>query len=79
MRGDSASEHMCSSLMPLVSRSHCGDDGTVQYGLSANDFTNVLKLAFDCRPGSIAASVSLRASRYQDMASLLRGGLSKRA
>merc|ERR1712039_518268 len=40
--------------------------GTEQGDLSADDITNVIKIAFDCRPGAIAQSLALREPKYQD-------------
>merc|ERR1739847_233375 len=34
--------------------------GTEQNGLTPTDITNVIKIAFDCRPGAIAISLALR-------------------
>merc|ERR1711957_513573 len=42
--------------------------GTEQGKLSADDITNVIKIAFDCRPGAIAQSLSLREPKYQETA-----------
>merc|ERR1712238_120511 len=39
--------------------------GTEQGKLSADDITNVIKIAFDCRPGAIAISLALREPKYQ--------------
>merc|ERR1711865_989815 len=39
--------------------------GTEQGDLSADDITNVIKIAFDCRPGAIAQSLALREPKYQ--------------
>jgi len=39
--------------------------GTEQGALSADDITNVIKMEFDCRPGAIAQSLSLREPKYQ--------------
>merc|ERR1712085_26702 len=39
--------------------------GTEQGDLSADDITNVIKIAFDCRPGAIAMSLQLREPKYQ--------------
>merc|ERR1711981_524857 len=40
--------------------------GTEQGGLSPTDITNVIKMAFDCRPGAIAVSLALREPKYQE-------------
>merc|ERR1739841_390114 len=42
--------------------------GTEQGALSAEDITNVIKIAFDCRPGAIAMSLALREPKYQETA-----------
>merc|ERR1712050_379199 len=42
--------------------------GTDQGELSADDITNVIKIAFDCRPGAIAMSLALREPKYQETA-----------
>jgi len=39
--------------------------GTEQGKLTADDITNVIKIAFDCRPGAIAMSLALREPKYQ--------------
>merc|ERR1712076_161228 len=39
--------------------------GTEQGNLDADDITNVIKIAFDCRPGAIAMSLALREPKYQ--------------
>merc|ERR1712066_241153 len=38
----------------------CETYGTEQGALTAEDITNVIKIAFDCRPGAIAMSLALR-------------------
>jgi S-adenosylmethionine synthetase len=38
--------------------------GTEQNGLTAADITDVVKLAFDCRPGAIAKALQLREPKY---------------
>merc|ERR1711976_1150298 len=40
--------------------------GTEQGALTANDVTNVVKIAFDCRPGAIAMSLAPREPKYQE-------------
>merc|ERR1712127_173617 len=40
--------------------------GTEQGNLDADDITNVIKIAFDCRPGAIALSLALREPKYQE-------------
>merc|ERR1712141_415297 len=42
--------------------------GTEQGALTAEDITNVIKIAFDCRPGAIAMSLALREPKYQETA-----------
>jgi len=39
--------------------------GSEQAGLTAEDITNALKAAFDCRPGAIAKNLQLREPKYQ--------------
>ena len=39
--------------------------GTEMNGLTAEDITKVVKIAFDCRPGAIAKSLQLREPKYQ--------------
>merc|ERR1711985_194839 len=39
--------------------------GTEQGALTPTDITNVIKIAFDCRPGAIAISLALREPKYQ--------------
>merc|ERR1712217_978306 len=48
--------------------------GTEQGDLSADDITNVIKIAFDCRPGAIAQSLALRESKYQETAAYCHFG-----
>merc|ERR1712185_406025 len=42
--------------------------GTEQHGLTPTDITNIIKMAFDCRPGAIAVSLALREPKYQETA-----------
>merc|ERR1712017_39119 len=42
--------------------------GTEQHGLTPTDITNIIKIAFDCRPGAIAVSLALREPKYQETA-----------
>merc|ERR1712066_1007270 len=42
--------------------------------LSAEDITNVIKIAFDCRPGAIAMSLALREPKYQETAAYCHFG-----
>merc|ERR1712222_186387 len=48
--------------------------GTEQGALSAEDITNVIKVEFDCRPGAIAMSLSLRAPKYPETAAYCHFG-----
>merc|ERR1712201_54451 len=48
--------------------------GTEQGSLSADDITNVVKIAFDCRPGAIAMSLQLREPKYQETAAYCHFG-----
>jgi S-adenosylmethionine synthetase len=48
--------------------------GTEQGNLSAEDITNVIKIAFDCRPGAIAMSLALREPKYQETAAYCHFG-----
>merc|ERR1711992_120067 len=48
--------------------------GTEQGALTAEDITNVVKMEFDCRPGAIAASLSLREPKYQETAAYCHFG-----
>merc|ERR1711974_464872 len=45
-----------------------------QNNLTAEDITNVIKIAFDCRPGAIAVSLSLREPKYQETAAYCHFG-----
>merc|ERR1712238_287280 len=42
--------------------------------LTADDITNVVKIAFDCRPGAIAQSLALREPKYQETAAYCHFG-----
>merc|ERR1712087_673723 len=48
--------------------------GTEQGKLSAYDITNIVKIEFDCRPGAIAQSLSLREPKYQETAAYCHFG-----
>merc|ERR1711898_55860 len=48
--------------------------GTEQGALTAEDITNVIKIAFDCRPGAIAMSLALREPKYQESAAYCHFG-----
>merc|ERR1712045_247736 len=48
--------------------------GTEQNDLTPDDITNVVKIAFDCRPGAIAQSLALREPKYQETAAYCHFG-----
>merc|ERR1712225_186170 len=48
--------------------------GTEQHGLTPTDITNVIKIAFDCRPGAIAVALALREPKYQETAAYCHFG-----
>merc|ERR1712151_491146 len=48
--------------------------GTEQGDLTADDITNVIKIAFDYRPGAIAQSLALREPKYQETAAYCHFG-----
>merc|ERR1712048_40175 len=48
--------------------------GTEQGALSAEDITNVIKIAFDCRPGAIGQALALREPKYQETAAYCHFG-----
>merc|ERR1712217_463111 len=48
--------------------------GTEQGALTAEDITNVIKIAFACRPGAIAMSLALREPKYQETAAYCHFG-----
>jgi len=48
--------------------------GTEQNELTPDDITNVVKIAFDCRPGAIAQSLALREPKYQETAAYCHFG-----
>merc|ERR1711982_219743 len=48
--------------------------GTEQGNFTADDITNVIKIAFDCRPGAIAVSLALREPKYQETAAYCHFG-----
>merc|ERR1711992_289204 len=48
--------------------------GTERGALTADDITNVIKIAFDCRPGAIAQSLALREPKYQETAAYCHFG-----
>jgi len=48
--------------------------GSEQGSLTADAITNVVKIAFDCRPGAIAQSLVLREPKYQETAAYCHFG-----
>merc|ERR1712167_89837 len=48
--------------------------GTEQGSLTPVDITNIVKIAFDCRPGAIAVSLALREPKYQETAAYCHFG-----
>jgi S-adenosylmethionine synthetase len=48
--------------------------GTEQGALTPVDITNIIKIAFDCRPGAIALSLALREPKYQETAAYCHFG-----
>jgi S-adenosylmethionine synthetase len=48
--------------------------GTQQGAHTADSITNVIKMAFDCRPGAIAVSLALREPKYQETAAYCHFG-----
>merc|ERR1712187_639990 len=52
----------------------CETYGTEQGALTAEDITNVFKIAFDCRPGAIAMSRARREPKYQETAAYCHFG-----
>merc|ERR1711981_1282927 len=48
--------------------------GTECGSLTADDITNIVKIAFDCRPGAIAMSLALREPKYQETAAYCHFG-----
>merc|ERR1711904_186222 len=48
--------------------------GTEQGELSPSDITNILKIAFDCRPGALGVSLALREPKYQETAAYCHFG-----
>merc|ERR1712091_500560 len=48
--------------------------GTENGSLTAEDIANVVKIAFDCRPGAIAMSLQLREPKYQETAAYCHFG-----
>merc|ERR1712013_711628 len=50
--------------------------GPEKGSLNVDDVTNILKIEFDCRPGAIAQSLSLREPKYQETAAYCHFGRS---
>lgn len=48
--------------------------GSEQGALTADDITDIIKLAFDCRPGAIAKSLQLREPKYVETAAYCHFG-----
>merc|ERR1712070_473708 len=48
--------------------------GTEQGSLTPDAITNIIKIAFDCRPGAIAMSLALREPKYQETAAYCHFG-----
>jgi len=48
--------------------------GSEQGALTADDITDIVKLAFDCRPGAIAKSLQLREPKYVETAAYCHFG-----
>jgi len=48
--------------------------GTQQGAHTPDSITNVIKMAFDCRPGAIAVSLALREPKYQETAAYCHFG-----
>jgi len=48
--------------------------GSEQGHLNANDITNIIKIAFDCRPGAIGKSLQLREPKYVETAAYCHFG-----
>merc|ERR1712170_255428 len=55
------------SLFVETYGSECGQ-------LTADDITKIIKIEFDCRPGAIAQSLSLREPKYQETAAYCHFG-----
>merc|ERR1711990_1031591 len=55
------------SLLVETYGSECGK-------LTADDITNILKIEYDCRPGAIAQTLSLREPKYQETAAYCHFG-----
>merc|ERR1712160_133272 len=48
--------------------------GSEQGDLDADDITNIIKIAFDCRPGALGVSLALREPKYQETAAYCHFG-----
>merc|ERR1712157_531728 len=48
--------------------------GSEQGSLDADDITNMIKIAFDCRPGALGVSLALREPKYQETAAYCHFG-----
>lgn len=48
--------------------------GSEQGALTADDITDIVKLAFDCRPGAIAKALQLREPKYTETAAYCHFG-----
>merc|ERR1712137_1364320 len=48
--------------------------GTEQGTLTPQDITNIVKIAFDCRPGALAVSLALREPKYRETAAYCHFG-----
>jgi S-adenosylmethionine synthetase len=50
------------------------DYGTAAGSLTADDLTDIIKIAFDCRPGALGVSLALREPKYQETAAYCHFG-----
>merc|ERR1739849_55942 len=48
--------------------------GTEEGDLTAESITNIIKIAFDCRPGALGVSLALREPKYQETAAYCHFG-----
>jgi len=48
--------------------------GTEQGSLTPDDITDIIKIAFDCRPGALGVSLALREPKYQEAAAYCHFG-----
>merc|ERR1719203_1198185 len=58
----------------LLRHRRCEAPVALRGDLTADDITNVIKIAFDCRPGAIAQSLALREPKYQETAAYCHFG-----